>query len=122
MADPLSFSLVQLQTNITPATSPNEIDVTEVGTTTGVQNRALIAISGDGDGAGATTVQSTTTTLAATTSAAPTTTAAPVPTKIISMSPTATEMLYAIGAGDQVLAVVSDDSGPALRKALLGAK
>ena len=29
----------------------------------------------------------------------------PVPTKIISLSPTATEMLFAIGAGDQVIAV-----------------
>ncbi len=31
--------------------------------------------------------------------------AAPAPSAIISLSPTATEMLYAIGAGDQVLAV-----------------
>jgi iron complex transport system substrate-binding protein len=44
----------------------------------------------------------------ATTAATPVTTAAPeaaAPSKIISLSPTATEMLYAIGAGDQVLAV-----------------
>ncbi len=45
----------------------------------------------------------------ATTAAAPVTTAAQAvdaaPSKIISLSPTATEMLYAIGAGDQVLAV-----------------
>jgi iron complex transport system substrate-binding protein len=32
-------------------------------------------------------------------------TAGPVPSKIISLSPTATEMLFAIGAGDQVIAV-----------------
>jgi len=32
-------------------------------------------------------------------------TTAPVPSKIISLSPTATEMLFAIGAGDQVIAV-----------------
>jgi iron complex transport system substrate-binding protein len=31
--------------------------------------------------------------------------AGPVPSKIISLSPTATEMLFAIGAGDQVIAV-----------------
>ena len=39
--------------------------------------------------------------------AAPTTAASKiaVPSKIISLSPTATEMLYAVGAGDQVLAV-----------------
>src|SRR5687768_10261766 len=40
---------------------------------------------------------------------APATTAAPtdtaVPTRIVSLSPTGTEMLFAIGAGDQVLAV-----------------
>jgi iron complex transport system substrate-binding protein len=36
-----------------------------------------------------------------------------VPSKIISLSPTATEMLYAIGAGDQVLAVDDFSNYPA---------
>jgi iron complex transport system substrate-binding protein len=36
-----------------------------------------------------------------------------VPTKIVSLSPTATEMLYAIGAGDQVLAVDDQSNYPA---------
>src|SRR5215210_4267151 len=39
--------------------------------------------------------------------------AAAVPSKIISLSPTATEMLYAIGAGDQVLAVDDFSNYPA---------
>ena len=45
---------------------------------------------------------------AATEPPGPTTTEAttgPVPSRIISLSPTATEMLFAIGAGDQVIAV-----------------
>jgi iron complex transport system substrate-binding protein len=63
----------------------------------------------------AATTPATTQPPATTEAAAPMTTAAPattaaqaddaVPSKIISLSPTATEMLYAIGAGDQVLAV-----------------
>lgn len=35
------------------------------------------------------------------------------PTKIVSLSPTATEMLYAVGAGDQVVAVDSNSNYPA---------
>jgi iron complex transport system substrate-binding protein len=75
---------------------------------------ALVAAAcGDDDDASQATAAPTTiaaTTPATTTAAAPATTAAApadeaVPSKIISLSPTATEMLYAIGAGDQVLAV-----------------
>jgi iron complex transport system substrate-binding protein len=48
-----------------------------------------------------------------TTTAATTTTAAPeVPDHIVSMSPTATEMLFAIGAGDQVVAVDDNSNYP----------
>ena len=39
--------------------------------------------------------------------------AAPQPTRIVSLSPTATEMLFAIGAGDQVVAVDSNSNYPA---------
>jgi iron complex transport system substrate-binding protein len=39
--------------------------------------------------------------------------AAPRPTRIVSLSPTATEMLFAIGAGDQVVAVDSNSNYPA---------
>ena len=73
----------------------------------------------DDDSAALPAAQATVTTAAATqppvTTAAPATTQpaeataapaeAPVPSRIVSLSPTATEMLYAIGAGDQVLAV-----------------
>ena len=40
-------------------------------------------------------------------------TTGPVPSKIISLSPTATEMLFAIGAGDQVIAVDNFSNFPA---------
>src|SRR5262245_23323852 len=77
---------------------------------------ALVAAAcGDDDDSAspAATVPATTearpaTTAAATTTpatTAPTTAAAEVPLAIVSRSPTATEMLYAIGAGDQVVAV-----------------
>ena len=39
--------------------------------------------------------------------------AAPEPKRIVSLSPTATEMLFAIGAGDQVVAVDSNSNYPA---------
>ena len=39
--------------------------------------------------------------------------AAPEPRRIVSLSPTATEMLFAIGAGGQVVAVDSNSSYPA---------
>ncbi len=45
--------------------------------------------------------------------AATTTTATVAPDHIVSMSPTATEMLFAIGAGDQVIAVDSNSNYPA---------
>jgi iron complex transport system substrate-binding protein len=50
---------------------------------------------------------------AAATTAAPVTTAAPdVPQRIVSLSPTHTEILFAIGAGDQVVAVDSFSNYP----------
>jgi iron complex transport system substrate-binding protein len=55
-------------------------------------------------------------TTAATEPSGPATTEAatgPVPSKIISLSPTATEMLFAIGAGDQVIAVDDFSNFPA---------
>jgi iron complex transport system substrate-binding protein len=82
---------------------------------------AAAACGDDDDGSQATAAPTTiaatpaTTQPPATTATAPMTTAAPATTaaqadeavasKIMSLSPTATEMLYAIGAGDQVLAV-----------------
>ena len=47
------------------------------------------------------------------TAATTTTVAANVPRHIVSMSPTATEDLFAIGAGSQVVAVDSDSNYPA---------
>ncbi|MCH7668839.1 MAG: ABC transporter substrate-binding protein [Acidobacteria bacterium] len=88
---------------------------------------ALVAVACGGAAAESTTtvaIRNPTTTVVATTAARPTTTANldtgfPVtlsaangdvvldtrPTRIISISPTATEMLFALGAGDQVVAV-----------------
>ena len=63
---------------------------------------ALVAAAcGDDDDSSQATAAPATVAVAATTA----TTEAAVPSRIISLSPTATEMLYAIGAGDQVLAV-----------------
>lgn len=45
-------------------------------------------------------------------SAASTTAGGPIPQKIVSISPTATETLYAIGAGDQVIAVDDQSNYP----------
>ena len=63
----------------------------------------------------AVTTTTTTTTAAATTTLATTTTtpAAKGPTKIVSLSPTATEILFAIGAGPQVIAVDDQSNYPA---------
>ncbi len=47
-----------------------------------------------------------------TVAAAPTTSTVPVPSRIVSLSPTATEMLFAIGAGGQVLAVDDQSNYP----------
>ena len=44
---------------------------------------------------------------------ASTTSTVPAPSRIVSLSPTATEMLFAIGAGDQVLAVDDQSNYPA---------
>ena len=43
---------------------------------------------------------------------APTSSTLPAPSKIVSLSPTGTEMLFAIGAGDQVLAVDDQSNYP----------
>jgi iron complex transport system substrate-binding protein len=74
-----------------------------------------VAGCGDDDPSAASDTQAPATTPAVAITAAPATAASPstttatakigVPSKIVSLSPTATEMLYAIGAGDQVLAV-----------------
>jgi len=61
---------------------------------------ALLAACGDDDGTTAT-------------ADAPTTTTADAPQRIVSLSPSATEMLFAIGAGDQVVAVDSQSNFPA---------
>jgi iron complex transport system substrate-binding protein len=53
------------------------------------------------------------TTVSPATQAPSTTAAGVVPSRIISLSPTATEMLYAIGAGDQVFAVDDFSNYPA---------
>jgi iron complex transport system substrate-binding protein len=64
--------------------------------------------------ADATTPRPSATTAAPSTSATPATTtpAQAVPQRIISLSPTGTEMLYAIGAGDEVLAVDDQSNYP----------
>jgi len=56
-------------------------------------------------GCGSDSKSSSTTAAAATTPSVAASTPATVASKIVSLSPTATEMLYAIGAGDQVIAV-----------------
>jgi iron complex transport system substrate-binding protein len=74
---------------------------------------ALLGACGSGDdGSGA--GDTTTTTPAATTTATPaaSTTAAARPERIVSISPTATEMLFAIGAGEQVVAVDDQSTYP----------
>jgi iron complex transport system substrate-binding protein len=62
-----------------------------------------------------TTTAAAPTTAAASTAAATTTAPLPAdkPTAIISLSPTATEILFAIGAGPQVLAVDDQSNYPA---------
>ena len=49
MADRISFSTVQLATNLNPNTAPNPLGLTHIGSTTALDKRALIAITGDGD-------------------------------------------------------------------------
>jgi iron complex transport system substrate-binding protein len=72
----------------------------------------LLAACGDDNEAASDASQAT---VAATTSQAaeaPTTSTLPPPSKIVSLSPTATEMLFAIGAGDQVLAIDDQSNYP----------
>jgi cobalamin transport system substrate-binding protein len=75
------------------------------------------ACGGDDDDSAATTIAATTTPVTATTSSAVATgadaAADAVPSRIVSLSSTATEMLYAIGAGDQVVAVDDQSNYPA---------
>ncbi len=82
-------------------------DDTEVTSTTAAAATATTAASGS-DPAAATTVAGAVATTVADTVAAVSdgdATTADVPGAIISLSPTATEMLYALGAEDQILAV-----------------
>src|SRR5215204_5258871 len=68
----------------------------------------VTACGGDDDPSAATDNEASNTVAAPATAAAQTTTLPSTdepPSKIISLSPTASEMLYAVGAGDQVLAV-----------------
>ncbi|MFO1209996.1 MAG: hypothetical protein U1E40_12360 [Amaricoccus sp.] len=48
-ADRISFADVQLKTGVTPLTAPNALTSADLGTTTGVATRALVAITGNGD-------------------------------------------------------------------------
>ena len=70
----------------------------------------LLAACGDDEAAS----DASQATVAATTSQAeaPTTSTLPPPSKIVSLSPTATEMLFAIGAGDQVVAIDDTSNYP----------
>lgn len=76
-----------------------------------------LAACGDNSASSATTAAPAATTAPApseTAAPAPDTTpAGPVPERIVSLSPTATEMLFAIGAGDQVVAVDEMSNYPA---------
>ena len=73
----------------------------------------LLAACGSDSPSSANTSASTSTAAVAVTDApTPTTAAGPIPQKIVSISPTATETLYAIGAGDQVLAVDDQSNYP----------
>jgi iron complex transport system substrate-binding protein len=77
------------------------------GAIAGLSLVVFVAACGDDDDPSAATEASNTTAAPATAAAQATTlpSADEPPSKIISLSPTATEMLYAVGAGDQVLAV-----------------
>jgi iron complex transport system substrate-binding protein len=83
---------------------------------------SLTACGDDGAGTATTAAPAATTAPAPNDTAAPapdTSAAGPVPQRIVSLSPTATEMLFAIGAGDQVVAVdeMSNYPDEALAKA-----
>jgi iron complex transport system substrate-binding protein len=74
----------------------------------------LTAAACGSDTASPSTTEAPETTAAAETTAAPETTEAPeYPSAIVSLSPTATEMLFAIGAGAQVIAVDDYSNYPA---------
>src|SRR5512134_3405829 len=49
MSDLISFALVQLKPGVTPQTAPNALGAGDVGGTTAIQNRAFVALAGDGD-------------------------------------------------------------------------
>jgi iron complex transport system substrate-binding protein len=73
----------------------------------------LLAACGDDDNAASDASQAPLQTVTATQpSQAPTISTLPPPSKIVSLSPTATEMLFAIGAGDQVLAIDDQSNYP----------
>lgn len=75
----------------------------------------LAACGSDSPSSANTSASTSTSTAAASTTvvaATTTTTPGPIPQKIVSISPTATETLYAIGAGDQVLAVDDQSNYP----------
>jgi iron complex transport system substrate-binding protein len=74
---------------------------------------AIVLLAACGDDSTASGDTPLTTGVAATDVAAePTTSTLPAASKIVSLSPTATEMLFAIGAGDQVLAVDDQSNYP----------
>ncbi|MGZ4680795.1 MAG: ABC transporter substrate-binding protein, partial [Ilumatobacteraceae bacterium] len=70
----------------------------------------LLAACGSSQVAG--TTPQTTSVSTTTVAAAPTTSTMPALSRIVSLSPTATEMLFAIGAGNQVLAVDDQSNYP----------
>jgi iron complex transport system substrate-binding protein len=72
----------------------------------------LLAACGDDKQAAGDQPQATVAAAATQAAESPTTSAPPAVTKIVSLSPTATEMLFAIGAGDQVLAVDDQSDYP----------
>ena len=72
-----------------------------------------IAACGSDAKLGTASTTSAATSAAPSTTATPTTASAAAPTKIVSLSPTATEMLFAIGAGSQVIAVDDQSNYPA---------
>ncbi len=79
----------------------------------------LAAACGDDDPASDDTTATTAAADPTTTTAATTTTTTPAPQRIVSLSATATEMLFAIGAGEQVIAVDSTSNYPPEAEAVL---
>ena len=89
--------------------STSSPDTTAGGAVTG---SPVTAATLDATVAPVTTVAAPTTSPVATTAAASTLPAEDVPQRIVSLSPTHTEMLFAIGAGDQVVAVDDQSDFP----------